>query len=246
MINIAFDGFGNDHIIDEFSYLERHKLRQGVYSALEATLKVKDAANFAFDDHHPVIKLWFGNSDHETITGVITGIIDMYDILSDNTKTITFVNAYGKTSRRHYTTYVPAPGIAGRLSHGGEVATYYTNERVQNRDSRVLAYIHGLSSDFRCTSGSLPYLSGSAFKVYIGPAMFKAGDEGIATTILHELTHKALNTIDLNREGLPVYGRGDCQRLASSDPLYAIVNADCWTFFVFDFNVPPESFCTIL
>lgn len=248
MINISFDGFGNNHIIDEFSHLERQKLRQGVHDALEATLKVKKHANFAFDDHHNAIKLWFGNSDDETITGVITGIIDMHDLLSDNTKMIEFVNTCGYTSKRHYVSYEPAPGIAGRLAHGGEVAKSSINEKKHNKGSLTMAYAHGIGTAFHRTSSSHPNIFGSVFRVYIGPGMYKAGDEEIASTIFHELTHKVLYTTDFSREGLPVYGRSACIRLASSDPRYAIVNAECWTYFVFDFNINihPVSFCTIL
>jgi hypothetical protein len=73
--------------------------------------------------------------------------------------------------------------------------------------------------------------------MYIGPAMLiaGAGQSRICGSIYHEMSHKILDTNDVNVDGDKVYGKSACQKLAKKSRSLALKTADCWSLFFMEF-----------
>lgn len=50
-------------------------------------------------------------------------------------------------------------------------------------------------------------------------------------TIVHEMSHTAAGTKDVEQDEEPLYGQEDCRRLAMDHPELASINADNYEYF---------------
>ena len=76
------------------------------------------------------------------------------------------------------------------------------------------------------------YRDGST--IYLGDLYFDADLEGTDSkmgTIVHEMSHSAAGTKDVEQDGDYVYGQEECQKLAMDHPELAIINADNHEYF---------------
>ncbi|MCK5820029.1 MAG: hypothetical protein KAH18_12500 [Psychromonas sp.] len=239
MITIYFESFGGG--FSPFSDLEKEMLRQAFSHAQIHCQKAYNASLSSFKRHRSELQLWFGNSKNITILHVISSIRKMHIVVFNPKIFITFVDARERYIQRgdlEFDTVHDAPS-----QEDNHFLKYQQGTRtiVQDNQTAFVNCISWSDHDAGCSNHV-----GLGMRVYVGHAMFSESSSPIkrSQTVIHELSHKILGTVDINLAGNLVYGERNCQQLAKTSPEQAIKHADCLAFFIN--SIEKKSYCSIL
>lgn len=196
---------------------------------------------------------WFGNGATSDAI-LLQNIRTMYEVISDDARTVTFVDA--RTHDLHvaykpYNIFHP-PKLADETQPTQAMASVL--DEIKNRGATPPSataarmtkatplggprpapgpdaggfYGYAFPIDNRPTGAVTVTHQGSGFRVYLGNAYFESGivDRERAQTIYHELTHKIIGTND------HFYGPDLCRTRAASGNIHCRRNADSFGYFV--------------
>jgi hypothetical protein len=172
---------------------------------------------------------WFGNTAPWYVQSRLQ---KLFDVLDDDARTLTFVDARQKVNAlgeicglKLKVSYKPdGPGQNVKVSHNA-------GDYLSDAD---YAFVHPVPRGcFAPNKGPIAHV-GSGMRMYLGPAFFRADEGPIERpqTVVHELTHKVLGTVDWDANGDAAYGVKTCLDLARRSPAQALRNADSWAYYV--------------
>ncbi|MCK5819512.1 MAG: hypothetical protein KAH18_09745 [Psychromonas sp.] len=241
MVGVLFGYFGVINDPDkQFTEDEKSSLRLSVAYVDYILYKVNQACIRNFEGDLDKIKLWFGDASPEVIVELKKNTHKLLSIFTDTERYIKFINAREQHLMK---------GVARRLPENNRPDQLYDNAIAQGGErsmgpENLNAFVFPLSwsdpSD-QC-SGHV----GSVMNIYIGNYYFNTSRSFLmkAHTIIHELSHKILFTVDYAYREYPdnnkflkagyfsdVYGENKCKLLAIENPKEAMRNADCMAYF---------------
>jgi len=250
MATVLFGEFGGkNHERSVFNLQEKAILMQTVSDATESLSQALIASNKNFSGHVDQIKLWFGDVTAEHIVALKKNVNKMHSTFTTAETFIKFIDARGQYL--HYN--------MGRLPLNNIADAQYDEAMIRggrrvkvNKDCD--AWVYSLSwPDFNEKYSSHV---GTVMNIYIAENFFCSTNNNKMReqAILHEYSHKALLTVDYAVETPEpdsedgawfVYGRKNCQYLATQNVEDTMRNADCWGYFLSSFNgvgILPDNF----
>ncbi len=246
MATVFFGEFGNTNpTVKNFNDFERLILYQAVE---EASVMIQLAYKHGltnFKDFHYILEHCFGNSNPKTIKTIKEGLFKLNEICVDPKIYIKFIDAREQQHQR--LTHIE------KDLNDQYVFTFddiYTKEKIMMANEKALgAYVN--VQNMRDLNSKFAGHVGSVMNIYIGNG-FLSNTTSIMTrkmVICHELTHKALLTVDYsffedksikNRDNPEerkilvdlIYGANQVKNIAKESPENAIRIADCWATFI--------------
>ncbi|MBD8871363.1 M35 family metallo-endopeptidase [Rhodanobacter sp. DHB23] len=232
-MKIRFEPFGNSWpprkspVTQKFTEQEKAKLEEGVKVAIECSTLAVESMNDDFKRAQKLLKVFFARP--ADLDRLKAGLRKMHDFLTDDGRTITFVDARGQSEKLLRLCERAVAGVPGR--HGA-VETVLEGTRVVPMGAGDYAYVKTLAD--KDSSAATEAHTGSGMRIYIGERGFHPSKvtKDTAETVYHEICHKVLGTVD------HAYKVPDCAALANTDR--AIQCADSWALFVtaFQFTWP--------
>jgi len=246
MATVFFGEFGNKtHTLKEFNDIEKIILREAVKGASFAIQLAYKYSRTNFKDFHHILIHCFGNAKAETIKTVKEGIFKLNEICVDPKIFIKFIDA---REQMHEKMTHLEKDLNDQYIY--TFADVFIKKRIRLANQQELgAYVNiQTMKDLHCQyTGHV----GSVMKIYIGEAFFCAAtdDQQRQRIICHELTHKALSTVDYsffeekttkkldntqerNIKVELIYGEESVENIAKASPENAIRIADCWSMFI--------------
>ncbi|MCK5819013.1 MAG: hypothetical protein KAH18_07105 [Psychromonas sp.] len=251
MASILYDKFGGKY--GNFDDREKLILFSCVCMAQTATKIAYEASLSSFKGYNKDrLETFFGKGwDEEDYDNLSSSLGKINNFFNDSERLITFVDARGQKKN--------SKGI--QLFR--EVRYDIPSERHQEHcltdlnlipiDPLTVCYVHKMPSVYLCGA---PY-EGANPRIYVNTPMLEANYpmDHKAESVLHELSHVLIDTVDKDAAGRVVYTRETCAMLAIIDPMQARKIADAWSFVIIDFLIRPNkrndlfgenSTCTIL
>ncbi len=171
------------------------------------------------------VKAWFGCDDSNFIAALTAKMRLMQDTLQDLETFITFVNEQNQR----------------RITCTAEVTMIDTpntpayNHYIDFKNFEITSLSSGDSAATVYTIVIPTIISG--MRIYINPVIFKNSFNFIVQTLIHELSHKILGTVDESSMGKIYYN--DSKVFADNFPLEAVTIADNWGYFYMSFGCYP-------
>ncbi len=247
VMTIMFDNFGGgpyrsyEDASSGFNPHEKIRLTMGMKAVADSSSYQQEAAQSNFKHHRKLLKKWFGlkktHFDFDAgVKFVVDGVNRMHQVLSDNTKQIRFIDAR-KQKKVHFTVeyeMLVSLNSANVFWERREKALH-SKEWTDYDKTNNIASVFPLSTAFRDEVNTAHV--GSGYRIYVGPLMLDviAVQSCICETIYHEMSHKILDTDDVDAYGNKIYGKDDCLELAKKNRHQALKIADCWTYFFMEF-----------
>ena len=174
------------------------------------------------------MKQWLGINDAEDIDYVTSAMRKMQDKIQDPETFITFVNMeYQRRIKcKMFGNELYRPDLPG--------APVYKITEFTDYDIQLPSQYSGWG---RVWSGE--GWGGMGIRMYLA----NVGDYNIntwASTIVHELSHKILNTVDNVYNCLPIYGTTSCKVIVDERPELAVDIASNWQYFYMSFGCYPD------
>ena len=162
---------------------------------------------------------WFGNAPANAIRD---GLLRLWQVIDDESRTVRFVDVRGKDL---CVTYKPGRGQY----------IFSSPAPRETLGDAEFAYVHPVQMGCGAPPPKGPLVHvGSGMRMYLGAAFLNDDQDPIELTgtIIHELTHKVLATVDWNVAGDAVYGPDACRNLALFSSTQALKVADCWNYYI--------------